>query len=266
MKINNDHSIIESFASKEYVTLNTRSSVSHIQGLDEREKVFSFSDYETQNRSPIKVLPVELEASKRCLDMPIRLSGESEYRLPVDWDDLKEPLERLISIEHLHNPNWKDYYTYLTVDVKDVTVGDQQRHGGLHVDGFQGTRMDPKTKITRNYVATTNGGTEFWNQPFKVLDPEIFNIFEGFDLQKESIPIIADENYFYFMDAYMVHQSGFARFNGERIFMRLTYDLKEFDRLGNTHNPNLNYDLEMVERNVWNTVKSPTINDLKNSI
>lgn len=265
MNRNNDHSVIETFANDSYVILSPlhNNDFKYDESLVERSQVFSYDDYRNLHRAPVKVLEASPVASERCLDMPLRLAGESEYRLPTNWLNLQNILESLISIEHKHNDHWMDYNTYLTVDVKDVTVGEQQRHGGLHVDGFQGERITEKTKVTRNYVGTTNGGTQFWNQPFVVADPQRFNVFEGFDLQREGKPVIASPDCFYFMDAYMVHESGYADHDGERVFIRLTYDMKIFDRLGNTHNPNLSYSWEMVERNVWNSVKTPTLDDLK---
>lgn len=233
--------------------------------LLEDSNVFTHEGY-LEGRAPEPLPWVDLSVLQniypRCLDMPLRLPGQTCYCLPEEWVGLAPILEQLISIEHAHNVNWVDYHTYMTVDCKNVTVGDQQRHGGLHVDGYQGVRITEKTKITRNYVMTTNGGTRFYPQPFKVADETKYNVFQGFDLQAET-PIIAEENIPYFMDAYTVHESGFAARDGIRTFLRLTYDLKPFDRLGNTHNNMLHYDWEMVERNVHLTVETPTLKDLK---
>lgn len=261
---NTDVKIIQTFANDEYITLNTKFSSFFSEKLKEDERVFSYERYVEEIHSPVKVAIDDHSFSMmpQCLDMPIRLAGETDYKLPTNWIALKETLEQLISIEHKHNPNWKDYHTYITVDNRPVKVGQQQRHGGLHVDGFQGERINPKTKITRNYVATTNGGTQFWNQRFIVADPKKFNVFKGFDLQIDGDPFIAEPNNFYFMNAYTVHESGFAEFDGDRIFVRLTYDLKEFDRLGNTKNPHLNYNWNMVQRNAQEQVEIPRLTDI----
>lgn len=263
LETNFDHSVIETFANNDYVILKPHEIDFFSEELTERQEVFNYRDYLTQHRPPIPVLDSMPIAGDRCLDMPIRLAGGTEYRLPSNWLALRSTLEELISIEHAHNSNWIEYNTYLTVDVKNVTRNEQQRHGGLHVDGFQGERIKKKTKVTRNYVGTTNGGTRFYDQPFKVIDPKKFNVFQGFDLQVNSEPVIASPNKFYFMDAYMVHESGYAEENGERVFVRLTYDLRKFDRLGNTRNPNFNYNWEMKERNVWDTVRTPTLKDVE---
>lgn len=266
---NTDSKIVETFASKEYITITPQEILSPKQErLTEDTRPFNYITYSQEIHSPEKVdigFDLNLENMPRCLDMPLRLSGDTEYRLPTDWKQLEKVLTRIFSIEAQHNPNWKEYNTYLTVDYKPVTVGEQQRHGGLHVDGFQGDRIKTKTKITRNYVATTNGGTQFWNQNFIVADPKLFNVFKGFDLQIDGDPFIAEENQVYFMDAYTVHESGFASFNGDRVFFRVTFDLKEFDRLGNTHNPNLNYSWDMVQRNAQELVKPPRLTDIIDS-
>ena len=262
---NTDSKITETFANNEYISLNTEQEPKfYNEKLQENERVFTYERYFEEVHPPVEIPlgKIDFPYNEQCLDMPIRLAGESEYKLPTQWKSLQKTLEQLISVEHSHNPSWKDYYTYITVDNRPVKVGEQQRHGGLHVDGFQGTRINPKTKITRNYVATTNGGTQFWNQPFVVADPAEFNVFKGFDLQIDGNPFVAKPNTFYFMDAYTVHESGFAEFDGDRIFIRLTYDLKKFDRLGNTHNPNLDYDWEMVERTTQQTVRNPKLTDI----
>jgi hypothetical protein len=233
--------------------------------LVEDELVFSFASY-LQTRAPYALPEIAIgclqRAYPRCLDMPLRLSGQSDYCIPGEWTDLLPLIEGVIRTEEQHNPHWLDYNTYLTIDCSEMRADGQQRHGGLHVDGFQGERITEKTKITRNYVATTNGGTRFYPQPFIVVDEDRLNVFHGFDLQAGE-PVIADENCIYFMDAYCVHESGFASRDGLRTFLRITYDLKPFDRLGNTHNSMIDYDWEMIPRNVHATLASPTLADLK---
>lgn len=198
---NEDAKIVETFASNDCVVLNKPEAVFKSESLVEDERVFAYERYAQEVHPPIEIVLeelLELEEMPRCLDMPIRLAGEDDYKLPVEWSALKTTLEKLIAIEEAHNPNWKDYYTYMTVDAKDVTVGEQQRHGGLHVDGFQGDRIIEKTKVTRNYVATSNGGTQFWPQRFVVADPVKFNAFKGFDLQVDGEPFVAVTGSFLF--------------------------------------------------------------------
>jgi hypothetical protein len=234
----------------------------------ENTEPFSFEAYHEKVRYPLLVGGINLNPLQheypRCLDMPLRLAGEDAYVLPTEWAGLQPLLEALIGVEQQHNANWQDYYTYMTIDCKHVVADEQQRHGGLHVDGFQGTRINPKTKVTRNYVMTTNGGTRFYPKRFVVVDEKKFNVFQGFDLQAEN-HVIAKENEAYFMDAYTVHESGIADRDGLRTFLRLTFDLKKFDRLGNTRNACLAYDWDMAERKIHETVATPSLENILNS-
>lgn len=239
----------------------------HIPRLQEDAEVFRWSGY-SEGRAPEQLPDVDLSSLQqkypRCLDMPLRLAGDAEYAVPNEWTGLLPLVSQLIQVEHTHNPNWVEYNTYMTVDCKHVEPEEQQRHGGLHVDGFQGARINPKHRITRNYVMTTNGGTRFYPQPFTVVDETKFNVFQGFDLQAKDY-IVAEENKAYFMDAYTVHESGIAERAGLRTFLRLTYDVKIFDRAGNTHNSMLDYNWDMVARNVHEEVATPTVEDILNS-
>ena len=236
--------------------------------LKEKQTVFSFEAYQDPHALPHPLPEINTSSlggyHQRCLDMPIRLSGQKEYRIPEEWSALLPMLRDVITTEHVHNPNVLDYHTYITVDSKMVEPDEQQRHGGLHVDGFQGARIDPKTKITRNYVVTTNGGTQFYPQPFIVVDEKKYNVFQGFDLQAKDY-VIAKEDTVYFMDAYTVHESGIASRKDIRSFLRVTYDLKKFDRLGNTHNSMLDYNWDMADRKIHEVVATPTMNEIVNS-
>lgn len=237
-----------------------------VPSLPEDERVFDKARYATEVHAPVPVLPTGDLLDRefpRCLDMPIRLAGDTTYRLPNEWVPLVPVLGHILAIEHANNPHWADYHTYITVDCSTVEADGQQRNGGLHVDGFQGARIDPKTKVTRNYVATSNGGTRFYPQRFNAdLDDATFNLFEGFDLQAGQ-PQVAPENMVCFMDAYTVHESGLASRDGLRTFLRVTFDLKPFDRFGNTRNAMLDYDWDMVTRTVHETLQTPTWADIE---
>lgn len=234
--------------------------------LAEDQRVFSYARYNEQAYAPVPLAYIDTSALDaeypRCLDMPLRLAGDEKYSLPEEWASLRPLLEQIVAVEQSNNPHWRDYYTYMTVDCKQVEPDEQQRHGGLHVDGFQGERHPVKHKVTRNYVLTTNGGTRFYPQKFVVVDPQKYNVFQGFDLQAKDY-VIAEENVVHFMNAYTVHESGIASRKGLRTFLRVTFDIKEFDRLGNTHNSMLDYAWEMVGRNVHNTVQTPTLEEIQ---
>lgn len=233
--------------------------------LTEDPRVFDKARYATEVHPPRALFETGTVLHgrfMRCLDMPLRLAGDTEYRLPEEWTTLGPLIERILGVEHANNPNWARYHTYLTVDSSEMVADGQQRNGGLHADGFQGARITPKTKVTRNYVATSNGGTRFYPQLFRTgLDDAVFDLFKGFNLQAGR-PVLAPEDTVVFMDAYTVHESGLAARDGLRTFLRVTFDLKKFDRAGNTHNAMLDYNWPMVERNVHQTLQAPTLEAL----
>lgn len=247
-------------------------SPSLLSPLLEDTRPFTYTRYAEEIHPPVPLPGVDtscLSRLPRCLDMPIRLAGNALYHVPEEWSALLPLILQLAALEHAHNPHWQRYHTYLTLDCGWVEEGEQQRRGGLHVDGFQGERIQPKTVITRNYVVATNGGTRYYPQRFVVVDPARFNVFHGFDMQTqgwgEDNFQEAEEGVAYFMNAYSVHESGLSRRSGLRVFFRLTYDVKAFDRLGNTSNSMLAPGWRMQTRSVQEEVVSPDISELESS-
>lgn len=244
--------------------------------IEEDPRVFNNLYHETEIHTPIHtgltLTPPETIV-KDCLDMPIRLKNSKTYSIPEDWKQYNPIFQQLIDMEAAHNPNWEEYYTYLTVHyTPNLAPGEQQRHAGCHTDGFQGIREPIRTKTSRSYVAVTNGGTRYFPQTFVAnLDAGKFNIFQGFDLQvqknEQNQPKyeIADENTFYYFNAYTVHESGEAVRNDARLFIRLTWEMKLFDRAGNTKNNMLNYNWPPVTYDVRQNLQTPTLKDIENA-
>lgn len=194
----------------------------------------------------------------RCLDMPIKMPG-SEYRLPAELKSWAPEVAMAAGYEHSHNRSVDDFYAYLTIDQKPVEAGSTQRKAGLHVDGYQGARISPKVACDRSYIVTSNTPPALYNQPFKVedIDDSDHNIFHAFDgLAHPSSMIIPEPLQMIFMDCYTVHgvRQGAP---GPRTFFRLTYSVRQFDRLGNSHNNCFDYEWEMVKRDVVSTLSPP---------
>ncbi len=57
------------------------------------------------------------------------------------------------------------------------------------------------------------------------------------------------------MDAYAVHTAAQVTIETDRTFVRLSYSVRKFDRLGNSHNPFFDYTWDMVERDVHLTLR-----------
>jgi len=190
----------------------------------------------------------------RCLDMPIKMAGSMEYRLPAELKQFSGVLSAMIGHEHTHNKLVKDFYAYLTVDqtVKDPGKT-YHREGGLHVDGFQGARVNPKVMCDRSYIVVDCDPPYVYLQPFPqvvAMDDSKENIFHAFDKYRLlSNALRIGPKFIYFMDCYCVHSAGVA-LSQQRTFVRLSYSVRQYDRLGNSHNHLFDYNWPMFTRDI----------------
>ncbi|MFA6049992.1 MAG: hypothetical protein WC761_02240 [Candidatus Paceibacterota bacterium] len=193
----------------------------------------------------------------RILDMPIKMAYNNEYRMPPELDGFYSTIADILNYEHRHNPYVDQCYAYLTIDQGLVMPGTTQRNPGCHVDGFQGARITEKTVVNRSYVASCCLPTVFYNHGFDLtaLDPSKHDFFLEMDrLAQEENAFQPNPFQIVLMNAYTVHRAVIAHAPVYRTFFRLSYDVKIFDRLGNTHNPMFNYNWNMVERDVHDSL------------
>ena len=110
--------------------------------------------YEVHNN--IELTPEQLKTFAtpgvaRTLDMPIKFPG-SNFRIPKSLLQFKEVIELVANYEATINDKcFDEYYCYMTVDQGWVKPETLQREAPCHVDGFQGARYNPKTKINHTY-------------------------------------------------------------------------------------------------------------------
>lgn len=205
---------------------------------------------------PISENPFAHDIGMRCLDMPIKMPG-SEYRLPVEFGQWSEVITMAVSHQHTHNPEVSDFYAYLTVDQKPVLSGKSQRKAGLHVDGYQGARISPKVASDRSYICASCLPPVIHNQSFPIedMDDSKENVFHAFDrMAHPSSLIVAPALNLVFMDCYTVHGVQVADKDMSRTFFRLSYSVRQYDRLGNSHNHLFDYNWPMFDRSIHNTL------------
>lgn len=215
---------------KEFDNFNGFISVGHVQNLN---------DFAVQR-------------GIRILDCPIKFPG-TEYRIPENILPWFPVIKTIANDNFSYSPNFDLEYCYITIDQSIVERNKTQRHGGAHVDGFQGERISPKLYVDHSYIVMDNTPTVFYNQPFKVdhLDPSKHNFFLEFDRQKEARYKISPQcGEIVKFNAYAVHEAAKTSETTTRTFFRMSYTVRQFDRLGNTHNPMFNYNWKMVERNI----------------
>lgn len=196
----------------------------------------------------------------RVLDMPIKFPG-TNYRLPKELAYLKPLVQKIATNEHLINNKINDYYCYITLDKRVVKKGTTTRKEGIHVDGFQGARLGKKLPIDHSYILSNNHPTIFYNQSFEVKsdwDKTCHNYFEGFEQQKTGkSEVIYPNNSVLLIDAYCLHEAPLVIEDTFRTFLRLSYTVREFDRLGNSHNSMFDYEWEMHPRDIQKTLICP---------
>lgn len=205
----------------------------------------------------------------RILDMPIKLAGSNEYKIPEDVIPFLTTIQMIVDHEHsiLSERQLLSYYAYLTIDQSYVQAGTMQRKPGAHVDGFQGARISPKTIINHSYVVSNGTPTVFFPQSFNFskLNERMHDFFLEMDNQADEDKAVPSKPFtVYLMDAYTVHRASLATQDCFRTFLRLSYDVKEFDRLGNTINPLFSYKWDMVPREVQSTlVRHQSLDDFE---
>jgi hypothetical protein len=192
----------------------------------------------------------------RVLDMPIKFPG-SDFRLPKELAQFAPVIQRIADFEAQVNKNcFDEYYAYLTIDQGEVGTGTLQREAPCHVDGFQGARWNPKVRINHSYTVGDVLPTMYYPQPFDFsqLDEAKHDFFwemnrqvalanSAFTWQSKPAEITL-------MDAYSVHRGIEAPRPMNRTWLRLSFEVRQFDRLGNAHNPMFNYDWQMVPRDI----------------
>ncbi|MFY0542428.1 hypothetical protein [Nannocystis pusilla] len=192
----------------------------------------------------------------RTLDMPIKFPG-SDFRLPAELAQLRWLVQRVADLELAVNPrHYDEFYCYLTVDQGPVRGGVLQREAPCHVDGFQGARWQPKVRINHTYTVTDCLPTAYYVQPFDFtgLDEARHNFF--FEMNNQVARTRSAHAWhaapweLTLMDAYTVHRGAAAEVDTYRTWIRLSFEVRIFDRLGNAHNPMFRYAWDMVPRDI----------------
>ncbi|WP_336769774.1 hypothetical protein [Bacillus bombysepticus] len=194
-----------------------------------------------------------IEPKRSVLDMPIKIPN-SDVRIPTDLNtpSLLEMVEKCLEFEKSINPNWNDYYMYLTVHHSYVEKATTQRRGGAHIDGMQGERYTEKLPACHSYLVSNAVPTKFYNHPFPSnLCERTQNWFYELDKVKdENTSTLSKPFEINLMTVYNVHESTQATTSGLRTFIRLEFSLKQFDRIGNSINPLFDLNWELKERSI----------------
>lgn len=190
------------------------------------------------------------------VDLPIKMAGDNTMYLPTEYEGMTEALSKIIGYEKSVNPNYDEYYAYLTIDKRVVREGSSQSRIGYHVDGFQSAEQT-YTEVRRNYAVFDIVPTEFVVTPMETrgLMGTVGEVYESFTHQSQHAEVIKAKpfeiNHF---DAYQVHTSAVALATTDRTYLRLSFAKRQLNRLGNGINPLIDYD--------WTYVPKDTISEV----
>lgn len=204
--------------------------------------------------------PEHLIVNTRVLDLPVKTPSGSSLVIPEEVAFASGFCQRVIDHVYSTLPSqFEQTYAYLTVDEGLIPPHRTQRHGGLHVDGFQGGRIGDALPTDFSFIAWFGQGapTKFYPYGFDCdgldRDKDNFSAFWTQSAHMRSLrPLYAKPSTIYGMDAYTIHESGINSSNQDiyRLFFRLSFSVREFDRLGNTMNPFLPLGWKYASRNV----------------
>lgn len=195
--------------------------------------------------------------ARNVLDLPIKFPG-SEVRLPHEYAQWSPVVQRTVdAMRKLNTACYDEYYLYLTLRRGRVKKGGQGHFAPVHVDGFQGARWTPKHRANHTVTVTDRFKTLYFPQAFDLsqLDVATHDVFWEMNRQVALTNgshawDAYEEHELMLMDAYCAHIARDAEEEGDRTWLRLSFETRIFDRLGNGHNPFFAYDWEMVPRDI----------------
>lgn len=174
------------------------------------------------------------------VDLPIKMKGDSTIYLPYEYRGMGETIAKIIDCDKQINPHFDDYYAYLTVDKRPVKAGNSQRRYGCHVDGFQSDLVEPKVRTRHCYVVSDTLGTEFITDGFEIknIGDTVNDWYESFQHQSEHMERVKAQPFeINLFDAYQVHTSTVATEDTERTLARVSFSVRQLNRIGNGINP-----------------------------
>lgn len=195
--------------------------------------------------------------ARNVLDLPIKFPG-SDFRLPMEYAQWAPVVQRIADAEWALNPTcYDEYYCYLTLRREHVEPGDQGHYAPCHVDGFQGARWQPKVRANHTYTVTNCLPTMYFPQSFDLRPLDLSRHDAFWEMNRQVALTNAEHGWndypdfaLMLMDAYCVHIAIDATRPYDRVWLRFSFEVRIFDRLGNGHNPFFAYDWPMVPRDI----------------
>ena len=269
-------------SSKEYITIKadaTRAPVfsaeyrnEHSCHFDNIDMPFDYANFGKPRHLPVSVGFVQDTKTFMGLfdnatiiqpqDMPIAFPTEIPqdycFRLPECYKGAVEVIQQVANVWWSLSTKPHTYYCYLSASRDCIEPFMYQRRPGIHSDGFQSARFTAGNMVHQPcefiFTVCNTLPTLFYLDSYDTsrLNPAKDNFFEYIASGTNGPAYDVQQPFeIYFMDGYCLHsskcQSSSAE-NIDRIFMRLVFSTKVYDRLGNTINPHFDYKWEFMRR------------------
>lgn len=197
----------------------------------------------------------------RVLDMPIFMPGQG-WNIPLNLSQFQEVIDLAVAHESQYG-DLDQQYVYITVDQKVVHEGKTGRRAGAHSDAYvetNGEQIDITTEhaeviasevgeVSHTYIAYDKFPTEFFAVPFPLTDSSCQSSLRTFDQIADSItPVSYPAFTLLKLDPYVVHRCSICTDTTNRTFVKISFSRKQYARIGNTINPEFDYDWHMTVR------------------
>jgi hypothetical protein len=207
-------------------------------------------------RQPIPIHKVEDRYAfqypmPNVVNLPIKMMGDDTIYLPVEYEGMSEALSKIFAYEKAVNPNYSDYYAYLTVDKRTILENSDQ--GVYHVDGFQSAEQTNMT-VQRNYAVCDVVPIQHVVDPMEtrgLIGDTVGEFYKSFAHQSQHVDKMETVPFqIYLYDAFQVHKTTQAMVTTDRTYLRVSFTQRRLNRLGNGINPLIPHEWTYVPQNL----------------
>jgi hypothetical protein len=199
------------------------------------------------------------------LYLPVFMPGNVELTIPRNLQTQSiDFMTRLALLDYEQNEgDWRDKYVYVTARRGFATPDNPLNRVGWHTDGFGTDDV--------NYIWCDRYPTQWLDAPTGIGDPSEDHLksVEHFDMMaNESDAPIREvgPGVVYRLSPYVIHCTpNVPAPGGMRSWVKVSVSEHRYNLIGNSHNWELDYDWEMVERDTLRNDPARAMNDFNDS-
>jgi hypothetical protein len=184
------------------------------------------------------------------LYLPIKLSGATELKYEERLHFINS-LMGTICCDFVGNYGLNKYvesYVYLTVKKMWQTPKSLLNRDGYHSDGFLSEDI--------NYIWSNKSPTIFNSTAFKLTLDDKQSMLEMKSQARTENEVTYPENSLLRLNQFNIHKVNEGDYVGWRTFVKVSFSLDKYNLIGNSKNYLLDYNWDMVERNIERNIPS----------